>query len=64
MLADGLNLASINGDATWRLPISACYIITKSSMIADSDLDPDYSQCAEPSDLLAALRGLGKNPGE
>jgi peroxiredoxin len=54
----GNDLTTINGTDTWELPVPATYVIGTDGIVAFAFADPDYRHRAEPSDVLAALRGL------
>ncbi len=53
-----LDLAVYNGDASWTLPMPACFIIDQEGIIRYAESDPDYTTRPEPDDTLAALRAL------
>ena len=52
------NLAVINADGQWHLPIPATYVIAKDGRVALSYVDPEYRNRLEPSEILAALQEL------
>jgi len=54
----GLDLEAYNGDASYRLPVTATYVIGRDGMIAFACVSGDYRERAEPSDILAALDKL------
>lgn len=53
-----VDLAALNGEASWTLPMPARYVIDRSGLIVYSEVNPDYSQRPEPSELLPVLRRL------
>lgn len=55
----GLDLAAINGDGSWTLPIPARYLIDRDGVVRYVRADPDYTQRPEPEETLEALRALG-----
>ena len=57
-----LDLARHNGDESGTLPLGATYVIDREGTIRYAFVDADYRKRAEPSHVLAALRGLDKNP--
>jgi peroxiredoxin len=54
----GIDLASGNGDGTWRLPIPARFVIDREGVIRAVDADPDYTRRPEPAATVAVLRDL------
>jgi peroxiredoxin len=57
-----LDLAKFNGDESGELPLGATYVIDREGVIRYAFVDADYRKRAEPSDVIAALRGLDKRP--
>ena len=51
-------LPEINGDDSWKIPITATYIIDRNRTIAWSHTNPNYRQRAEPEEILQALTSL------
>lgn len=51
----GIDLPAANGDDTFRLPIPATYVIRTDGTIAWSFADPDYTNRADPDDVITAL---------
>ena len=49
-------LPSINGDASWELPVPATYVITPNQRISLAFIEVDYRQRLAPQRLLAALQ--------
>ena len=52
------DLAVVNGDASWTLPMAARYVIGTDGVIAYAEVDPDYTRRPDPSELLPVLDGL------
>jgi peroxiredoxin len=52
------DLAVINGDPSWSVPMPARYIVDREGMIAYSEVNPDYTQRPDPSELLPTLNCL------
>jgi peroxiredoxin len=57
-----LDLAKHNGSDSGELPLGATYVIDREGTIRYAFVDADYRKRAEPSDVIAALRGLDKKP--
>ena len=49
-------LPQVNGDDSWELPVPATYVIGRDAVIRYAFVDPDYTQRAEPADILQAVR--------
>ncbi|MEO0558432.1 MAG: peroxiredoxin-like family protein [Bacteroidota bacterium] len=56
--ASGIDLAAINGDDAWELPVPATYVIDTNSVIRFAFVEADYTQRAAPRQILDALRSL------
>jgi peroxiredoxin len=54
----GNNLPIINEDPAWVLPMPARYVIGTDGIIAYSEVNPDYTQRPDPSELLPVLDRL------
>jgi peroxiredoxin len=52
------DLAVVNGDASWTLPMPARFVIDRSGTIAYAEVNPDYTRRPDPSDLLPTLDRL------
>ncbi len=50
-----LDLARVNGDESWTLPMPARYVVSKEGRIVAADFDPDYTRRPEPDKILADL---------
>jgi peroxiredoxin len=57
-----LDLAKRNDSDSGELPLGVTYVIDREGIIRYAFVDADYRKRAEPSDVLAALRGLDKKP--
>ncbi len=55
MYRDKLKLGSYNGNDNMELPLSATYVIDRSGKITYAFLSADYTQRAEPDDVIAAI---------
>jgi peroxiredoxin len=54
----GNNLPIVNDDPAWVLPMPARYVIGTDGVIAYSEVNPDYTQRPDPSELLPVLDRL------
>lgn len=54
----GNDLAAVNSDPTWVLPMPARYVIDRDGTIAYSEVNPDYTQRPDPSELFPVLERL------
>jgi peroxiredoxin len=52
------NLAVVNEDPAWVLPMPARYVIGTDGIIAYAEVNPDYTQRPDPSELLPVLDRL------
>jgi len=52
-----INLPFVNGDESWELPVPATYIIGRDGKVIRAWVDPDYTQRAEPADIVHELAG-------
>lgn len=53
-------LPTIQGDGQWNLPMPARYVIATDGTIAYAEVNPDYTQRPEPSDLFPVLDTLSQ----
>lgn len=51
----GNDLARVNGEESWTLPIPARYVIAPSGKVVAADYDPDYTRRPEPAKTIADL---------
>lgn len=54
----GLNLEKHNGAGRWELPVPATYVLDRGGIVRAGEADPDYTVRMEPSDVVAAIRGI------
>ena len=54
----GIDLATVNGDDSWTLPMPARLVIDPAGSIRVVDVDPDYTKRPEPAWTVQALRAL------
>jgi peroxiredoxin len=50
-----VNLPFINGDESWELPVPATYVINRDGTVLFASADEDYTERAEPADVLRSL---------
>ena len=50
-----VNLPFVNGDESWELPIPATYILDRDGTVLYVSVNEDYSERAEPTEILRAL---------
>ena len=54
-----VDLAKVNGDPSWTLPIPACLLVDQSCIVRVADIDLDYSKRPEPQKTLDDVKALG-----
>jgi peroxiredoxin len=54
----GNDLPKVNDDPAWVLPMPARYVVGTDGVIAYSEVNPDYTQRPDPSELLPVLDRL------
>jgi len=54
------DLARVNGEPSWSLPMPARYVIGTDGVIAYAEVNPDYTQRPDPEELLPVLANLKK----
>ncbi|HEY0207430.1 MAG TPA: peroxiredoxin-like family protein [Acetobacteraceae bacterium] len=52
----GNDLATVNAEPSWTLPMPARYVIGTDGRILHAEVNPDYTRRPEPSTLLPVLR--------
>jgi peroxiredoxin len=52
------DLAVVNGDPSWTLPVPARFVIAQDGTILYAEVSPDYTRRPDPAELLPALQGL------
>jgi len=52
------DLARINGEPSWTLPMPARYVIGADGVIAYAEVNPDYTRRPDPEELLPVLAAL------
>ena len=56
----GNDLAVINGETSWSLPMPGRYVIGQDGVVAYAEVNPDYTHRPDPSDLLPVLDQLAR----
>ena len=54
--AVGIDLPAVNGVDAWELPVPATYVIDTDGTIRAAFVEADYTQRADPRDVIEALR--------
>jgi peroxiredoxin len=54
----GFSLTEKNGDDSWALPMPATYVVNQQGKIVYAFVNADYTQRAEPADILTALKAI------
>jgi peroxiredoxin len=54
----GVDLAVVNGEGSWTLPMPARYVIAPDGVIAYAEVNPDYTRRPDPTELLPTLAAL------
>jgi len=54
------DLARVNGEPSWTLPMPARYVIGTDGVIAYAEVNPDYTQRPDPHELLPVLTKMRK----
>jgi peroxiredoxin len=54
----GTDLARVNGDDSWTLPLPARFVIDQRGIIRHVDVDPDYTIRPDPAETVAILQQL------
>ena len=56
----GNDLAMVNGEPSWTLPMPARFVIASDGMIAYAEVNPDYTRRPDPEELMPALRDAAR----
>lgn len=51
-----IDLVKYNGDDSWKLPLSARYIIDRNKVVRYAEVSPDYTVRPDPSHTIEALK--------
>ena len=54
----GIDLPARNGNNSWALPMPATYVVGRDGVVAYAFVEADYTQRAEPAEVIAALDRL------
>ena len=52
----GNDLAVVNGEPSWTLPMPGRFVVAPDGMIAFAEVNPDYTRRPDPADMMPALR--------
>ena len=63
LLKYGNDLAPRHGNDAWFLPLPAVFVLDRAGIVRWRFLSDDFTAQAEPTDILAALRGLPRADG-
>ena len=58
-----VNLPLVNGDESWELPIPATFILERDGTVMYAAADEDYTERAEPGEIVESLRGWATHRG-
>ena len=54
----GIDLEKSQGNPNWRLPMPARYVVESSGKVVAAEVNPDYTDRPEPSELVDILKSL------
>jgi len=54
----GTDLARVNGEDSWTLPIPARLVIDQKGILRHADINPDYTIRPDPAETIALLKKL------
>lgn len=54
----GNDLAAVNGDDSWTLPMPARIVVDRGGIVRVTDIDPNYTQRTEPQKTLDDVKAL------
>jgi peroxiredoxin len=54
------DLAVVNGDHSWTLPMPARFVIGQDGIIAYAEVNPDYTDRPDPSEMMPTLERLSQ----
>jgi len=57
-MESGLDLAAMNGEASWTLTMPARYIISPDGIVEYADVSADYTRRCDPTDLFPILHHI------
>jgi peroxiredoxin len=55
------DLPAFNGDPSWTLPMPARYVVGTDGVVLYSEVNPDYTQRPDPSEMFAVLERATSN---
>lgn len=56
----GIDLPACHAETGWELPLPATYVVGQDGIVAYLFVDADWTRRAEPTDVVAAVRGLAQ----
>lgn len=56
----GNDLAKVNGDPSWTLPMPGRFVVASDGLIAYAEVNPDYTRRPDPEALIPALRDAAR----
>ncbi|MEL6816065.1 MAG: peroxiredoxin-like family protein, partial [Cyanobacteria bacterium J06598_3] len=59
----GIDIPAYNGDESFELPVPATYVVAPNGEIVYAFAEADYTQRAEPAEVVAALKQLTVSSG-
>lgn len=54
----GIDLTRFDGDDSWELPMSGRFLIDKSGVIRNIDVDPDHTLRPEPDEIIDFMKSM------
>jgi hypothetical protein len=57
-IESGLDLAIVNGEASWTLTMPALYVVGSRGIVEYADVSADYTRRCDPSDLSPVLNHI------
>ncbi len=60
LLKHGRDLAPRHGNESWFMPLPSVFVLDRSGIVRWRFFTTDFSEQAEPDDIIAALRALGR----
>ncbi len=54
-LANGLDLTTLYGNASWFLPVPATFVVDRGGIVRFAHVDPDFRLRADPAAVLRAV---------
>lgn len=61
-IESGLDLAAVNDESSWTLPMPARYIISPEGIVEYADVSADYTRRCDPTELFPVLNHIRTRP--